>query len=175
MSEKLRRVEEKLRGGARLEEVMEELSWRDFEEICAEIFEVNGYSPVLRGFRFKLGQRRFEVDVIAVRDWLAVCVDCKHWGIRPGRTSALRRAAEQHLERVRCLGEGLKMASVSLKLSVDKAVLIPAIVTVFDVPLIPSRGEVPIIPIFKFNRFTQEILSFYDFVAHISVELPRIC
>ena len=172
---KLSYIEERLRSGAKLEDVVEELSWRDFEEICAEILEVNSYHPVLRGFRFKFGRSRFEIDVVAVREWLVVCVDCKHWSIRPGRTSALKRAADKHYERVKALASCLSSSPpAELKIAYQKATLVPVVVTLFDVPSALSPGGVAIVPVFKFNSFAEELAGFYDQVAHITTAVMKL-
>ncbi len=175
MSRKLSYIEERLRSGAKLEEVIEELSWKDFEEICAEILEVHGYCPVLRGFRFKHSGRRFEIDVVAVREWLIVCVDCKHWGIRPGRTSALKRAAEKHYERVKAFASCLSSSPpAGLKIASEEAILVPVVVTLFDVPVTLSPRGVAIVPVFKFNSFAEELIGFYDQIAHITAAIMKL-
>lgn len=51
------------------------ISWREGEKKAAEFFEHMGFEIVARNFRC----RRGEIDIIAVRKDLLVCVEVKTW------------------------------------------------------------------------------------------------
>ncbi len=87
--------------GADSEVVSRSLTWLEFEEISAKVFEVNGFH-VLRRFRFTAEGRRWELDLLAIRTPYLVCGECKHWGKGIGNKTA-RGIIETHLRRLRYL------------------------------------------------------------------------
>jgi len=74
--------------------------WSTLEEVVGAIFGEFGYQQ-RRRVRVKLEGRRYEIDVLAWRNDVAFCVDCKRWARL--RESALRRAAQAQAERCKAL------------------------------------------------------------------------
>ncbi|RLF15186.1 MAG: hypothetical protein DRJ97_04625 [Thermoprotei archaeon] len=156
--------------GVSPETVARHLNWRDFERLCSKAFEMNEFTCTT-GLRFKRLGRLREVDVLAARKPVLVAVDCKSWGIRRGKLSMLRRAIEQHLDRVGSLAAVLPELKAKLGLAEwSYAVLVPAIVTLFEESLYVHRG-VPVVPVFKLNNFIQELPSYLDELATWRVKL----
>jgi hypothetical protein len=54
------------------------LEWRDFERFAESCLEEMSFETK-RDVRFKMDDRRWQIDVIGVKGELLVCVDCKHW------------------------------------------------------------------------------------------------
>ncbi|MCL4399213.1 restriction endonuclease [Candidatus Parvarchaeota archaeon] len=62
-------------------------SWRDFENLVADIFERFDYT-VMRDVRFKTA-RRFQIDLVAYNERLCIFIDCKdHAYINPSKEEA---------------------------------------------------------------------------------------
>ncbi len=152
--------------GANIKSVALALNWREFEEICADAFRANGYE-VYRSFRFRVWKKYYEIDVIGVRRPLVVCVDCKRWSI--GRFSLLHKCAEQHYAKIEHLSKN-RTARFKLKLdSWSKIVFIPVILTVHEDRMSIYRG-IPIVPLFKFNSFLNELTLGLDLIRRIEVK-----
>jgi len=124
MSQRLGIAIKAINYGADFERVSRALGWLEFEEIVAHVFEENGYR-VGRRFRFQAYGRRWEIDVLATRKPLIVCVECKHW-LRGLSNSSARRIAENHLEKVKALSENASRIVKKLKLRFwDRALVVP--------------------------------------------------
>src|SRR5512136_2453837 len=93
-----------LRRGVSFEEATKNLGWQDFEGVVSDAFEASGFRT-LRNVRFSHRKKRNEVDVVALERPRLVAVDCKHWGLRAGKGSALRAASLAQLNRAVNLGK----------------------------------------------------------------------
>lgn len=71
-------LEAQLQKGKDIEDILEKYDWRNFETIVAVIFKENGFNTN-QNFRFKT-RKRYEIDIVAVRDNRIFCIDCKWWG-----------------------------------------------------------------------------------------------
>jgi Holliday junction resolvase-like predicted endonuclease len=138
------------------------LQWQEFENISAVAFTTYGYE-VVQNLRFKHAARRWEIDLIACRKPLVLCVDCKdfHHRLSP---SVMRRVVETQVERVRALANALPGLAIGLECARwDRAKFVPVVLV-----LIPSRfkfyDEVPIVP----------ILQLQDFLSQLPVEVESL-
>lgn len=166
----LRFIEERLREGAPLEELLKKVSWADFEEVCSEVFVANGFRVVKR-FRFKSLSRRFEIDVLALREPMAICSDCKHWGLRTGSFSSIVNVVEKQVERVRALASSLKDLRAKLGLGGwREATLIPAVIILHEKG-VEFCEKVPVVPVFKLNSFIEQVLNYVPELWKVDVEL----
>lgn len=155
----LSEIEDAVFSGKTIEEIASGMTWQYFEEMCASIFEKNGFS-VKKRFRFSDGDARHEIDIIAempivkkhgrgTRKTVKVmAIDCKHWSV--GRTSALKKAAGMQAERAKALKKAAEYKR--------KPILV-ALVTLFQ-ENITREGDAWIIPIFKLNRFLNSDEAF---------------
>lgn len=155
-----------IRLGADFERVSGFLDWKEFENITALAFEVNGYR-VKKNLRFKHAGRRWEIDIVGCKKPLAVCMDCKHWhhGMYP---SALRKVVEAQVERTFALAESLlKFVGEIECASWEKAKLVPAVLS-----LVKGRfkfyDNVPIVPVLQLQNFLTELPAHADTLKHFS-------
>jgi hypothetical protein len=134
--------------GAEIERVVNLLTWKDFEGFVANILAENDYICV-ESFR-KRGiseTKGMEIDVIGVRGNSIVSIDAKMWGIRTGKSSALRTAAKKM--------SGLARGQYILK---------PVLVT-WMVEEVVFHDGVPIVPVFLLNSFLQDFAIYEDMIA----------
>lgn len=156
-----------LKSGADLERVGRLLEWIEFENIAAEAFEANNFQ-VRRRFRFKWGGRRWEIDILACREPLVACIDCKRW--RRGWTrSAIAKAVEAQLERTHALAAALPALRKEIKMiSWKKAVLIPVVLSLVASSL-KFYMKTPIVPILQLQDFIDELPAHLGTLTHLNV------
>ncbi|MEM5834491.1 MAG: restriction endonuclease [Candidatus Aenigmatarchaeota archaeon] len=143
-----------------LEEELKSFDWKNFEKIVQEIFEANGFI-VKRNFRFKT-KRKYEIDLIAVKEWFNFCVDCKRLGKGRYKKSEIIKAAIKQEERTeelkKFLGKNL-IAKESLK--VKSMRFYPLLVTLFEEEVVKEKeGGTFVVPIWKLNSFLNEVESY---------------
>jgi len=146
-----------VRIGAGLEELSRVLDWKDFEVLAAKMLEASGYTT---HHAFRLRKPRAEVDVIGIRDGLALLVDCKHW--KRASPSELRRFASMQTERAQAFVGANKKIGNEIVL---KAV--PAILTLHSESVDFADG-VPVIPVTKFRSFLNEMPGYLDRMRLVS-------
>ena len=91
-------VEEALRYGVPVDRASLYLDWRDFEALTAKYLQAHGYK-VYRNLRLP-PPHGLEIDVLGLGPRYTVIVDCKHWSPGYSKKWKLRRAVEDHLERI---------------------------------------------------------------------------
>lgn len=152
---------EAMRLGADLEAVSELLTWKDFESLCVEALRSHDYE-VRAPFRFRVEGRKYEVDIVAHRKGVLLCIDCKHWKMRRGQRSKIKDAATNHFDKCAklALSTGL-LKGVGLEVRAGSYV-VPIIVTLMDLGLKSPLGGVCVVPIYKFNNFLLELEAHVD-------------
>lgn len=141
--------------GGDLEGVCKNLGWKEFEDISALAFENSGFS-VLKRFRFKHLDKRWEVDILALKNPLVVCVDCKHWR-RGWQRSAISRTAKSQTNRTRNLAEASPRLRAMIGISRWRsATFIPIILSLIPGPFKFYEG-VPIVAILQIRDFINEM------------------
>ena len=160
-----------VKAGADMERVSKALGWLEFEEMTAYTFEENWYN-VRRRFRFNAEGRRWEIDVLATRKPLVVCVECKHWSNGLGSMTA-RRIVEIHLEKVRVLSENAAiLVDKGMLRDWDRAVFVP-----MTLSLQPARNKIyrriPVVSIFELPSFLNEFQGQMEWLASFPVDLPK--
>jgi Holliday junction resolvase-like predicted endonuclease len=141
---KLEDIEEMIREGRNVEEILSAVNWKEFEEKVEEIFQRHNFRT-MKNFRIKTS-KRFEIDIIAEKGNLLFVVDCKQWRKGRYKLSALRKAAEKQIERA----EAIKQSLIGLNKRV-----IPLLLTLYDEGIYSLQG-VFIVPLFKLNSFLLE-------------------
>ena len=163
-----------VREGASISEIIDLLTWKDFEGFVASILSENTFRCVesyrRRGNSLKHGM---EIDVIGVKGDIIISIDAKMWSIRSGKTSALKTAAEKQKKRTLELSEELDKLSKKMGALAEKTYrLFPVIVT-WLVEEVELHEGVPVVPIFKLNSFILDLDQYEDLVvsnsAHYSV------
>lgn len=122
------------------------ISWQDFELRVREILERNNFETRFRVV-FKDEEGRAEIDVVAERYGIMLCVDAKRYNRNWHRKSALKRESEKH--RKRCLRFS----------KIVNSKVIPVIVSLIDDELYLHEGCI-IVPFKSFNDFLLN-LHFY--------------
>ena len=148
-------VEEALRQGIPVDRASLYLDWRDFEALAAKYLRAHGYK-VYRNLRLP-PPRGLEVDVLGLGKRYAVIVDCKHWSPGYSKKWKLRRAAEDHLERVERLRTRLWVLARRYGEELRNIRrIVPVIVTLTD-PGVRYIGKVLVSPINVFNNLLLEL------------------
>lgn len=149
------------------------LTWREFEAFCKQIVEHHQFQCFLN-FRFTVptNKKRYEIDILALRPPYILGFDAKHWQIRAGSNSALKRAIDQQYQRLFALSQVLPSKLLELGINTWEHVNIyPLIVSLYDEKLaIQSKGA--ILPVFKLNQFLIDFTEFNEELPYISRSLP---
>ncbi len=144
-----------LQVGADLRRVCALLSWREFEKMTADAFELNGFE-VIKNLHFAQGSRRWEMDIIAFDRPLIICADCKHWK-RGWHSAATAKAAQGQAERTKAFTKALPHYNQKMKLEQwQTARLVPMILSLEAGPARFSDG-VPIVPVLQLQDFINEL------------------
>jgi hypothetical protein len=152
---------EAMRLGADVEAVSELLSWRDFEGLCVEALRSHGYE-VRAPFRFKIEDKRYELDVVAHRKGILLCIDCKHWKMKRGQRGKVKDAAANHFDKcakLALLASILRSAGLEVQ---GSSHVVPVIVTLVDLGFKGPLNGVCVVPVFKFNNFLLELEAHVD-------------
>jgi Holliday junction resolvase-like predicted endonuclease len=64
--------------GADPKTVCKPLGWDEFEDFAEFALKAGGYKTY-KHFRFKGDKRRYEIDIIALKQPFILSIDCKHW------------------------------------------------------------------------------------------------
>jgi Holliday junction resolvase-like predicted endonuclease len=149
----LEQIRKKLLAGKIIEEIAENIDWKEFEELVKKIFEENDFK-VKRNFRFKTDSR-YEIDVLAIGSNKILCVDCKQWSLgrnkKSGLKSAVKKQEKRKIELRNFLGKNI-IAKKMLKIETKKQEFHSLIVTLFQEDLI-KENETFIVPLWKLNSF----------------------
>jgi hypothetical protein len=143
-----------------VEEELKNLDWKGFEKAVQEIFELNEFK-VKRNFRFKT-KRRYEIDLIAIKDRFNFCVDCKRFGKGRYKKSEILKAIKKQEERNKELKKFLRsnmIAKESLKIKSMK--FYPLLVTLFEEEVI-KENQTFVVPVWKLNSFLNEVENYID-------------
>jgi len=160
-----------LEAGADFEAVSRSLSWLEFEEFSALLFEENGFR-VFRRFRFTAESRRWELDLIAIRNPYIICAECKHWKNGIGNTVA-RGIIEDHIEKVKKFTSHLNNLAKRIHLEgLKKALIIPITITLSSTPMTMYR-IVPSVSILALKSFLSEFDGQIDSITSYKVDLPQ--
>ena len=157
--------------GASLEETVKYLSWQEFEFFTANILEENDFLTRIR-YRFTFNKRRYEIDVVGVRFNLVLLIDCKHYNLGKGKTSALRKAAEKQFIRGEAFISSIKKHKNKISIPSDqKLCIVPLIVSWFH-SLTIEESSVAVIPAFSFNSFINNLEKYIDELFFFEIFLP---
>src|SRR3989304_7025685 len=110
----LEEIKNQLFAGKDVKEIFKDFNWKKFEETIAQIFRNHEFT-VKQNFRFKT-KRRHEIDIVALRNGLVICADCKEWSAGRYKASALKKAVEEQESRVAELKRFLKNNFVAQKM-----------------------------------------------------------
>jgi Holliday junction resolvase-like predicted endonuclease len=155
--------------GADFERVCRFLQWKEFENLAAEGFKANNYN-VRSNFRFKHAEKRWEIDLLAYKKPLIVCVDCKHWHHGWSR-AAIVKAVEMQIRRTKALADAFPMVYEKIGLqSWNRALFVPTVLSLTQGPFRFHR-KVPIVPVLKLQNFLNELLAHTPSLTHFLIEI----
>ena len=160
--------------GANIADVVDLLTWKDFEGFVASILSENTYRCVER-YRRRGNSliQGMEIDVIGVKGNTIISIDAKMWSIRSGKASALKTAAEKQKKRTLELSEELNKLSEKMGTLTERTYrLFPVLVT-WLVEEVELHEGVPVVPIFKLNSFILDLDQYEDLVVSNSVYYSR--
>ena len=146
----LREIERRVLEGEELEDILSEYEWKDFEHLVAYILERHEFQT-FTNYRFKT-DRKFEIDVIAVKENIVLVIECKMWSRGRYKLSALKQVAKVHLEK---LNELKKFNPFFIQ---GKKV-IPLVVTLFEEGIV-EHEKVIFVPLWKLNTFLLNLWEF---------------
>ena len=150
----LEKITRRVLSGGTMEEEIGKSDWNGFEGIVGDIFRKNDFR-VRNNFRFKTG-RRYENDLIAARDGLAFCVDCKRWSSGREKRWGLAKAAREQDERTAQLARFLRSNPVARDMmKIPHGNLVPMVVTLHQEDLL-REGRTFVVPVKKLNAFILE-------------------
>jgi Holliday junction resolvase-like predicted endonuclease len=155
LEQRMRIAELALSRGADPEKVARELRWQEFEALAAQILNRDGYATV-NHFIFKHGARKYEIDVLAAKETMVLCVDCKHWHHGWAQSKIITAARNQFL-RVQSLSEVFAFYEKKHHVASRQSLrLLPIVLTLADVS---SRlvGGVPIVSALRFRNFLSQV------------------
>lgn len=151
---RLRLLRRAVSKGGDLEETSKLLEWGEFERLVAGIAEECSFSTALN-LRFKQGKKRWQVDLVAMKEPLVLCIDCKH--LRSRQAAVLRRAAGLNAQRAKGLAE--ELPRLGRRLSAEtwrRATVMPVMVTLRPAPW-RTYEAMPIVPINQLNNFLGRV------------------
>jgi len=158
-----------IRLGADFERVCNFLQWKEFENLAAEAFKANNYS-VTSNFHFKHAGKRFEIDLLARKEPLIVCVDCKHWHHGWSR-AAIVKAVEMQTKRTKALANAFPTVYEKVGLETWKhALFLPTVLSLVPSPF-KFHNKVPIVPILQLQNFLNELPAHMLLLTHFSIKI----
>jgi hypothetical protein len=158
--------------GASVAEIVNLLTWKDFEGLVAGILSENNYRCV-ESFRRRGNSliRGMEIDVVGVRGGTIIAVDAKMWGIRSGKASALKTAAEKQKKRTEELASELDRLSKKLNTLTEGPYTIFPVIVTWLVEEVELHEGVPVVPVFKLNSFILDLEQYEDMVVNYSGQM----
>jgi len=138
--------------GADVEDVCRFLDWDEFEQVAVLAFKANGYA-VKKNFRFKAAGRRWEIDVVGLKEPLIVCADCKHWN-RGWRKAATAKAVDAQIQRAEAFAGSIEKHVRQMPRIIEwqEILVVPIVISLMPAPFKFYRN-VPVVPILQLQDF----------------------
>jgi len=158
--------------GVEIVDVVELMTWKDFEGLVASILTENNFRCT-ESFRRRgtADVKGMEIDVIGIRGGIALSVDAKMWSVRGGKGSALRTAAEKQKERTNRLTTQLDRLSKKIPSMTNRQYNIFPIMVTWLVEEVEMHEGVPVVPVFKLNGFIQDFEMYEDRIVSYNGQL----
>ncbi len=157
--------------GADIERVCTFLTWLEFEKMAILAFEANNYETK-KHFRFKWSNRRWEIDIMGLKNPFIICADCKHWHHKWSRSASVR-AASMQMERTRTLVGAFKTFSHEISVSNWKHVyFVPMILSLLPVNQ-KFYEDMPIVSVLQLRDFLSQVPAYIDKIAHFQLSIKN--
>ncbi len=131
--------------------VARDVTWQEFESLCAAILRALGYS-VRKGVMLKRPRR--QIDIIAESATLGLSIDCKHWKNSPA-ASSLTGLVDAQVQRT-------LLYKRDAKLTGDGLPILPMLLTLLDSQT-RVVDDVPVVPIILLRDFLLNLSRYDDF------------
>ena len=144
------------------------INFNGFEALIAEILKLNNYKT-LNNFRFSdksnlsinLSQKRYEIDIIAVKNNYMLLIDAKQWK-RKDSYNAMNKAGTLQVKRVNALVRNPEIINgllkkLGIRKILEKMTLIPFMVSLEQNFIRMNENNVPLVSIFQLNSFLQDL------------------
>ncbi|MEJ2248902.1 MAG: hypothetical protein P8Y70_07600 [Candidatus Lokiarchaeota archaeon] len=168
-----------------IKNLAEILDFRGFESLIGEILQKNGYK-VIKNFRFsdksdfkcQTKQKRYEIDVIGLKNHFLLLIDGKQWR-KKDSYSTLNKSAEKQFQRAVALNKnkyilsGLLEKLANLNTSFEKYLpikVIPLMVTLEENDCKFSNIQVPLVSVYRLNSFLQEYQLILNYLKYIEIK-----
>lgn len=138
-----------------LEEASKALTWQEFEKFSETCLEAAGFETQ-KGVIVRDGTRRWQIDLVAIKDRMILAIDCKHWK-SPGYVSKFSRAISHHEQSLKPLVHDMR----SRHRVVDGEVQAVGIILTLLEPRRKILGGVVLASISQLSDFLEH-LSPYD-------------
>lgn len=149
-----------IKTGLDIEYVAKYLDWKEFEAFSRDILLHHEFKVYPR-VRFKSSKKkRYELDLLAIRNPIILCIDCKHWSPRAGKKYALKKAVEKQVERTKAFSNSVDLLKFNIEKNND-LYLMPLLIS-WLVEDIKTYQNVPIVPIFQLSFFLNQIDVYRD-------------
>lgn len=119
------------------------LNWQEFEEEVKKICEEHGFKTKFRHF-FKDDLGKAEIDVVAERGMLLLCIDAKLYSGHRYRVSQIKKEAKKHVERCQRFSKVVGKRAI------------PVLISFIDDAIYFHEGCI-IVPFDSLNTFLTEI------------------
>ncbi len=133
---------------ARGKDELDELSWQEFEEYIRDLLAHHNFDVHFRKV-FRTPKRGYQVDAVASRKDLCLCIDGKKYGRSRSRPSSLKEQAKLHYERCQAHEDMFGVRSI------------PLIVSWLDDNLMFENGCI-FVPIDRLNDFLLNLDAYLD-------------
>ncbi len=154
--------------GTDIERVCKFLTWTEFEDIALLAFRTNDF-VVRKHLRFSWAERRWEIDILALKEPVAASVDCKQWH-RGWSGSASTKAAELQIQRTQALSEASTSIKEKLVMRGWKRAYFVPIVLSLTVGAPRFIRDVPIVPVLQLRSFLQEMPAYIGSLTRFRVD-----
>jgi hypothetical protein len=131
--------------------VARDVTWQEFESLCAGILRASGYR-VRKSVMLKRPRR--QIDIIAESATLGLSIDCKHWKNSPA-VSSLSGLVEAQVQRTLLYKRDSKLIG-------DGLPILPMLLTLLDSQT-RVVDDVPVVPIILLRDFLLNLSRYDDF------------
>jgi hypothetical protein len=168
-TQRLELAMEAVKLGADIERVCRFLGWQEFENFAILALGYNLFETQ-KHFRFKWANRWWEIDILGFKEPLILSVDCKHWK-RSWQHTAIMRIVDAQIKRAKSFSQALPKIKGKIGIAKWREVeIMPVILTLGATPF-KFYKQVPIVPIFQFRSFINELPAFVNCLATFRVKL----
>ncbi|MEM0376673.1 MAG: restriction endonuclease [Thermofilum sp.] len=129
--------------------------WSTLEELVGVLLEEHGFT-CRRNVRVKLAGRRYEIDLLALKGDILLCVDCKRW--IKARVSELKRAAINQKDRCGAVARLIESGEVPCLGIAAEVKVFPVIVPLHSTAISSHEG-VLVVGIYDLSAILRDISS----------------